>query len=346
MNYQFYFLCVGGTHGGPEAIHQIVDKINSTTDYSAHVVYFQKDFKPEEKFSHLRADYLPLSQVPDTKETVLCVSETHTYYLRKFKNAKKVIVWLSLDYYLRNIALQNSGFKEMCNLLYYRSRLPKPFYPLLFVRDRLFRKKKHFVFDMEDVLHTQNCEYVSAYLRQNGVKDGRMIFLDGPVRQEYFDLPKVKKEDVAAYNPAKGAERYVGPVLDALGEKYPQLKLIPIKNMTVDEVRDTLLRAKVYFDFGCFPGPEKLVKEAALCGCNIITGIDGAAGNKKDILIRDECKIDVANTKACDVAKVIFERADRYEEFLSDYDNYRKHIKNLSDSFDKTVKDFVNFAVK
>ena len=344
MDKKFYFLCVNGTHGGPEAIHQIVDKINCATKYKAYVVYFEKGFTPQEKFKDFRVNYIPLCDVPDSVQTVLCAPETHTHYFRKFKNATKVMVWLSLDYYLRNIKEQSCNFTEACKMTYYRSRLPKPFYPLLFVRDRLFRKKKYFVFDDDTVLHTYNCEYVASFLRKKGVKQENTAFLDGPVRKEYFENLEYNKQNIIAYNPAKGAQNYIEPIIKALQSKYSDLKLVPIQNMSVKEVKKTFLRAKAYFDFGSFPGPEKLVKESALCGCNIVTGIFGAAKNDSDILIPKNCKIDVEKESAEKIADIIADRVYNYEKHFAEYDRYRAFIKNLNDTFEQTVINFTEFC--
>ena len=88
---RFYFVCAKGTHGGPEAIHQIVDKINTSTDYIAYVAYFQKDFVREEKFSCFNVNYIKLKDVRDSNDIVICTPETHTYFLRKFKKAQKAV---------------------------------------------------------------------------------------------------------------------------------------------------------------------------------------------------------------------------------------------------------------
>ena len=72
MAKEIYFLCARGTHGGPEAIHQIVDKINGCTCCKAYVAYFQKQFVREEKFKNFNVNYISIENVPDTQNTVLC----------------------------------------------------------------------------------------------------------------------------------------------------------------------------------------------------------------------------------------------------------------------------------
>ena len=145
MAKEIYFLCARGTHGGPEAIHQIVDKINGCTCCKAYVAYFQKQFVREEKFKNFNVNYISIENVPDTQNTVLCTPETHTYYLRKFKNVHKVIVWLSLYHYLRNIKEEKYTFLERCKYIYPKNRFPWPAFPLYYIRD-LLQNKKYFKF--------------------------------------------------------------------------------------------------------------------------------------------------------------------------------------------------------
>lgn len=257
--YNFYFICARGTHGGPEAIHQIVDKINNSTEHKAYAAYFQKQFVREEKFKSFNVNYIPLSEVPDSEDTVLCAPETHTYFLRRYKKARKVIVWLSLYHYLRNIKEEKYTFSERRKYLYSKNRFPWfPFYPLYYIRDVL-QNKNHFKFDMEGIFHTQNCEYVRQFLKEHGVEDKNITFLDGPVRYEYFEIKDFpEKENIIAYNPAKGAEEYIPYAIEAIKKINPDLEFAPIKNLTVDGVRETLLKSKVYIDFGFFPAPRSL----------------------------------------------------------------------------------------
>ena len=51
---------------------------------------------------------------------------------------------------------------------------------------------------------------------------------------------------------------------------------VPIQNMTPVEVASLLGRSKVYIDFGAHPGRDRIPREAALCGCVVITGTQGS----------------------------------------------------------------------
>lgn len=340
----FYFICARGTHGGPEAIHQIVDEINNTTEYSAYVAYFQKQFVQEEKFKCFNVNYINLKDVPDRADTVLCAPETHTYFLRRYKKAKKVIVWLSLYHYLRNIKEEKYTYKERCKNLYCYNRFPKPFYPLYYIRD-ILQNKNHFKFDMDGIIHTQNCEYVRSFLKEHGVSDNNITFLDGPIRQEYFNINVFpKKENIIAYNPAKGAEAYIGYALEQIKRIDPNISFAPIKNLTVEGVKETLLKAKTYIDFGFFPGPEKLVKEAVLCRCNIITSDFGAAKNSEDILIPQEFKFCLDESPYIQVAELAVDMTENYENYRKYFTSYEQKIVSLKNGFEKAVKDFTDIC--
>lgn len=338
---RFYFVCAKGTHGGPEAIHQIVDKINTSTDYIAYVAYFQKDFVREEKFSCFNVNYIKLKDVRDSNDIVICTPETHTYFLRKFKKAQKAVVWLSLYHYLRNIKESKYSFLERCKYLYPLNRFPWPVFPIYYLRD-LLQNKKHFRFEKVQYIHTYNCEYVADFLRKNGIPASKMTFLDGPIRAEYFEeMQNIKKSNIIAYNPAKGAEKYAPRVIEEIKKISPDIEFIPIAGLTVSQVKESLLKAKVYLDFGFFPGPEKLVKEAVLCGCNIITSNIGAAKNKKDILISEEFKFDMENDSYAKIAKLACDMLYNYEKYNEKFIPYADMIKSLTENFENVVKEFV-----
>ena len=67
---------------------------------------------------------------------------------------------------------------------------------------------------------------------------------------------------------------------------------VPLVGMSNDQVLNYLKTSKVYIDFGNHPGKDRLPREAAICGCCIITGKKGAAAFKEDIPISETYKFD------------------------------------------------------
>lgn len=102
------------------------------------------------------------------------------------------------------------------------------------------------------------------------------------------------------------------------------LQWVPIENKTPSEVVKLLLKSKVYVDFREHPGKDRFPGEAAICGCCIITGKKGSAGNPIDIPIsenykfeNDEGQLDLIIEKARDIL-VSFDKRSQ------DFDDYRE----------------------
>ena len=341
--YTFYILCAKGTHGGPEALHQIARNMMDL-GYDVRLVLYQDSRNPEKRFADYNVKYVGLKDIPDREDTILCVTETNSYYLRRFSRVRKIMIWLSLDYYLMRRAEESYTYRERCEKVYINSRFKtKLAYPLLYLRDRLLNRKCY-KFDIPNVKHTYNCEYVRRYLEDNGIDNEKMVFLDGPLRKEFFEGRSLPKKDIMAYNPGKGAERLSEILVRELNERYPEIKCVPIKGMSPDEVMNTLLEAKIYVDLGMFPGPEKLVKEACMCDCRIITAKRGAAENDMDILIPEGDKFPAEETSVEGIIDRILRVIKDEETSENELSSYKEKITELNRTFGDTVKRFIAFA--
>jgi hypothetical protein len=83
-----------------------------------------------------------------------------------------------------------------------------------------------------------------------------------------------------------------GIYLQKIIEFADGIKFIPIRNMMREDVINLLKEAKVYIDFGHFPGPERIPIEAAVLGYCVITGKRGYAGFYEDVSIPNEYKLE------------------------------------------------------
>ena len=121
-------------------------------------------------------------------------------------------------------------------------------------------------------------------------------------------------------------------------KKTPNIKWVAIENMTTEQVKELLLKSKVYIDFGSHPGKDRFPREAAICNCCVITGKKGSAKYYEDVPINDEFKFD---DKLSNIDKII----DKINLCLSDYDNqikkyqgYREFIKSEKSKFQEDVR--------
>jgi len=136
-----------------------------------------------------------------------------------------------------------------------------------------------------------------------------------------------KKKIFVAYNPKKGFE-----ITQHLMKLAPDINWRPIQNMTPAQVQELLAQAKVYIDFGEFPGLERLPREAILSGCVVITGKRGAAVNDIDINIPDEFKFDMQATQQ-DIIKKIREVFKNFAEAHDAQKAFRDKELNAQKNF-------------
>lgn len=324
--------------GGPETLHQFASKL-ADMNIETRMVYFNpRSYTVPERYKKYNIEVV--GKIEDKPENIIVVPETLTFILKKFKKIKKCIWWLSLDNYLNQIPSNMIKWKIKSH------KLPICIYP--FVSIYLFIKRKlHFniyKFEIKEKIycHLYNCEYVKNYLINKGVKEKEMIYLCGPINDVFFnESVNVKKENIVLYNPQKGREFTEKIILEAkkLNLDY---KFIPIVNMTPSEIRNIMARSKIYIDFGEFPGPERIPREAVTLGCNIITGLNGSASNDVDIPIDRTLKFSNDDSQVIKIINKIKEIGDQYNTFYPYYDSYRDKVIKQKKILDINIKKWLD----
>ena len=95
--------------------------------------------------------------------------------------------------------------------------------------------------------------------------------------------------------------------------------------------------SKVYIDFGNHPGKDRIPREAAICGCCIITGKRGSANNKIDIAIKDKYKFEDRLSSIDQIHSLICDCMDNFDICQSDFKNYREIILKEEAIFKENV---------
>ena len=297
-----YVLCPGNYNtGGPESLHQLCSKliefrINAAILYIQDPVPLNAEDPVHEFYKKYHAPYT--LNLEDKPHNVLIVPEYYSEYLYAVKNIRRVLWWMSVGNYLDKVSLSISyGVNHALE-----SPLPKFFY---------FHEADG------DIEHWGQSEYVRQFLRLNGVTKIKNV--QTHMQQNFLkraaQVDLLNKKNIVAYSPRKGFE-----ITEQLIRLAPDIDWRPIQNMTPAQVQNLLLRAKVYIDFGDFPGRERLPREAALSGCVVITGKRGAAANDVDINIPAEFKFDLETSKPYQVIEKILEV---FDNFRANYDKQR-----------------------
>ncbi|WP_282093562.1 hypothetical protein [Epibacterium ulvae] len=175
--------------------------------------------------------------------------------------------------------------------------------------------------------------YAADFVRKNGAQNVSML-------SDFVELDEVKNpKPIAArsidiaYLPAKarGAE----PLLDALGKDF---KIVPLQNMTRDQVVETLSDSKIFLDCGNHPGKDRVPREAALCGAIPVVRHEGAARFTQDVPLPETLLIETESFFSVDQMRERIQAVlNASKEVSSDLARYREIIKRERAVFDTEI---------
>ncbi len=300
--------------GGPELLHQLAYKLKRYGK-TVYMFYIPENY-PRPIHHNYKQYYLDfVREIEDNEQNVIIIPETKTELLLKYKKAKKIIWWLSVDNYF----LCLPGLKGLINRLILK-RLNSQKY--------LFFNKN--LFEIAD-FHFVQSEYANACLNKNGINN--LGFLSDYLHESFINVKTELdfKQNIVVYNPKKGAD-----FTKKLIKNSPNIKFIAIENMTREEVVKLLQKSKVYIDFGYHPGKDRIPREAAILGCCIITNKRGSAIFSKDIPIYEEFKFDDNNFSS--IREKIEDCFSNYFLNLEKFEYYRQEIKLQELVFDKQLE--------
>lgn len=306
MNY--YILCPEGiVTGGTELAHQLCAEILAN-GHSAKMYYTKSkvdtpiDKQAPEKYKKYNTSHVKDLEEVDKKGNIVVVPEGITDWVFVFKNASIVVWWMSVDnFYHKDHEDYIIALNERVNL------------------------------------HLVQSEYAADFLRKKQVKAEDIMWLSDYIGELFgqFVLPAQYRKDVVVFNPKKGFDNII-----PLMETCDFVEWKPLLNMTEEEMVLNMQIAKLYLDFGNHPGKDRIPREAAACGCCVITNKEGSAAFFEDVPIGDEYKFDMPLDYEAVIAKM--------KEVLADFDNhfkrsddYRAKIKAEKGKFSEDTKVFL-----
>jgi len=307
----FYISCPAKVAtGGPELLHQLALKLKQQ-GRTVHMCYFPVGLENpvHENYVEYGLDYV--SEIEDLPDNVLIVPEVKTQKIYEYKNIKTIVWWLSVDNYFKSI----SGLRGRVNNFILNKLDSQSF---LFFDRNLIEADAHLV----------QSHYAAEVLHKFEIIGGHRLsdFLHGSFLEEKTEL--VHKENIIAYNPAKGI-KYTKKLMDFAND----LTFVPIQNMTREQVIQLLKRAKVYIDFGNHPGKDRIPREAAYLHACVITNKKGSARYYQDVPILDEYKFDGKIDDLPELYKKIKDCFGNYEKNNKKFNEYREVIKNQEKEF-------------
>lgn len=335
MNNKIYVICPYGLiTGGPDALHQMVYYL-TMNGYDASIVYSDINshkYKIPNQYKIYIKDYLLLNEINDEKGNTIVVPETENNLLNKYVNVKKYIWWLSVDNDLNYSGVRNKIKKILKKI---RIKNLKKLYKIHTLKNVLQHSKYDFSKD-NNIIHLCASYYAFDYVINNCKNKDNVYLCIEPISKIFIDKSELvtkNKENIILYNPSKNYD-FTKKIINNARE----YKFIPLKSFSQEELIDLYQKAKVYIDFGNFPGAERIPKEAVINGCCIITGKYGASKFYKDVPIPDDCKIDAKEENIEKIIKKIKDIFENYDQRIDDYSAYRDTVWKLENNFIEQLK--------
>lgn len=318
--------------GGTEAMHQLhyYMKLQGIKSY---IVYHDIDYKyvqahvPDRYSKYVEEDaVISGNMIEDSSRNLLIVSESATALLWKYHSINKVVWWLSVGYY-------DGGMLHFRNSIKHWLKISAKNAP------RIGRfSQYHHPYPVENARHYCASKYAFEFVTKKLKQPATMLV--EPISKEFLDAGMYTltegRQDVIAYNPAKPSK-----IMQRL-LKRGNFDFVPIQNMSANEIINTFRKIKLYVDFGAFPGPERIPKEAAYNGANILVGKRNAAINEFDVNIPEIYKL--KNTSdIVSVEKRIGDMLTHFEDDHGDFDVYRNQIDMLERNFAQGLNRFSKY---
>ena len=332
--------------GGPESLHQLGQALlKHGLDVRMYYTDGFRRFKIMYNYNILDKR-LSIYHIPDTKkiedsaENILIVPEIWTGFLSDFIHIKKCIWWLSYDYFFsstpRCLISQSKKTAFLPSWMYWL--------PLLYFKIKGSYSLPTYRFDLhgDSTYHMYNCESVNQLLYNNSIRSEQLLYLCGPLDDVYFECAlSNERNNIILYNPKKG-RGFTEKILSKANEIGLDAIFIPLQGMTAEQIVQLMSKAKIYMDFGPFPGPERIPREAVIMGCNIITSTLGCAANNIDVPIPKEFKYDVIDSNIESIVYKLKYMLENYIDLYHLYDEYRKKVVLQRDQFNDGVLTFMD----
>ncbi|MBO0419508.1 hypothetical protein DFR54_10547 [Vagococcus fluvialis] len=322
--------------GGPESLHQLASEIQKL-GFETYIYYIDtKTTYIPEKFRKYKVPVC--TEIEDNEDNLIITPEVHTEIFYNLKKIKKVIWWLSLDYYLDQFPTRyTKRFSE-------RKNIPVLFSYIILYTLRKYKKNIfNFKEDEADIYHLYNCEYINNYLNEKKIPNSKKKYLCGPLSDEFFEseIDMNNKENIIIYNPKKD-NKFIYKIKKYAQNNSLDMEFIPIENMKSSECIELMKKAKVYIDFGYFPGPERLPREAVMNYCNIVTGLEGSSRNNLDVPIPEKFKFEKKDSNIPNICLTLLELTENYVNNFSNFDVYRNKVIHQKDNFSMDIEEFIN----
>lgn len=130
-----------------------------------------------------------------------------------------------------------------------------------------------------DIIHFFESYFTQQYVTSRG---GVGFSIRDYINPKNYKNLNLKRKNVACYNPQKTSSATFSAIEYLKNNNFD---VLPLEGFTAEQLIKKFNECKIYFDFGHFPGRDRLPREAALNGCVVVTNMQGSAAFYEDLMI-------------------------------------------------------------
>lgn len=317
------------TTGGVELAHQLVDYLRNNGEQAFIVYINNNEITSESKVTEAYNKYnIELAtEIEDSNENILVLPEIYFDWIYEYKYIQIGCWWMSVDNHYNACTFKDAlryrkGFIRKMKLL----RWLNP-YKRISYRNSIMDLKKN----ERRITHFYQSHYAQYHLYTLGFS--KVLPLSDYINMEFVDFNQAEKENIILYNPAKGLKH-----IHKLMRYMPNHNFVPLKKLSRMQLKELFGKAKLYVDFGYFPGKDRLFREAVCSGCCIMTGKEGASFFYEDVAISEEYKFDIRNTPTIKIVDKINYILDNYSQCINEFEFLRTRVKEERTIFYKEIE--------
>lgn len=328
--------------GGVNSLHNLCASLNKN-GFNAKMFYVDRNEKIVENPLIKSYNVEEYNGVLDTESQIIIVPETMTYRLSEFKNAIKVVYWLSLKYYFKNPVWKSPFDIKLlrklisCSSYYGYS---KSFFETFKRTLNEYAKGKLNIWS-NDFIHLSNSFHVAEYCKSKGAQNTFVI--QNPVRDEIYKkeiIPGKRKNIIlVGYRTSK----FLIFLLKIYLRKY---NIIRLKNIPYNELVDLMTESKLFIELGVNPGRDRMPREAGLLGCAVIVGKRDSYTNRQDYNIENQYIVPARFMNFLKIMKLSKEITSNYDFHITKFKNYKEQLINEKQNFDKNVTSVFSEIIK
>lgn len=318
---KIFLLCPAGAQtGGPEALHQLCDQLNESTNIPAYILYVVSDGSAVSFASRAK------TPVPYQHYNAPAVS----YDALRQGNSSHLMIW------------PECWTDEMLDYLEHCTSEPTPCAIWWLSVNNNTRRFK--AWERKDIIHLYQSEYAKQHLLTRGTTYVYQM-------TEYISNPPIPDTSInrsieVLFNPLKGVH-YTDAIRKRSGGaiQFRPIGAGPEGTVRIspENVRGLLLQAKIYIDFGPHPGMDRLPREAALAGCLVVTNREGAAQYDEDVPLPAKYKVLKFDPEA--VHKLLKDLLANSETCNAELEEYRTWIRGQKERMKACVANLVEELV-